>query len=503
MLKEKTYIDKRTIHLGIIFILFLLNWVYNEHFFHNPRVLYSDELNGFLTLIENKSISLIEKIFGEEVIRPIPRLLYIICFQIGKKIGNYSFINYILLFGNFSISLLVYFVTYALVESNKYINRYIFGLITGTLYILSRFMSCQIFTILGIMEGLAHISVVFMFYIMANSLKNAKESYGKVLIFWLIAFLCHERYFLLFLAISFYILVSSWKTFKEKIKDLCMLYIICLIYFVLRLVLLGQNTFRGTASSNIKDTFSVVKFFRFILMQIAYILGISPQEQTRSGINFRDVPIGINILIGISILCILFLIINFGGMVYKRKEYEKLKIVLLAAVIISCCIISSSVTTVVALRFVYVSYSIWLIIIAYISSYIFARIKEKIGVLFLIIFCMYFVSTFGFENFYRTTLKNWGVMQEKRLNETLYDTTIGMYGKQLENASLLVVVMRPEATSDWYYQHFEPYIDTENLTINVVYSFLDAKQFLNISDVIIYEDTDRSCYIDISDIMHE
>ncbi len=493
--RQEIFAKENILNIGIISVLFLMNWVYHAKYMHNPRVLYSDELEGFSTLVLNHDTTLLQKIFGTEVIRPIPRSIYLILFQIGKTFENYSLINYVLLFANFGVAVVVYRITYALAETENDKIRYLLGLGTGILYTVSRFMQCQIFSILGIMEDIAQAAVLLMFYEMVQYIKKSDEkAFWKVLIFWILAFLSHERYFVLILAIDLVVLIKKEKMAK-KISGLAVTTVIASVYLCCRIKILGNNMLRGTGASNVSETFSIGTFVKSMLKQVAYILGINTQEATRSGINYRDVPGAVNIVIVVGIFFTFYLLVNYLICRWRKKD---IAVIIIGGSVMMCCIAASSVTTAVALRFVYVSYSLWLILMAYMVSCILNSTADIKRFWVRNIAICYFFSAFILDNYYGTTIKNLGLMTEKNMCESLYNVTIGYYKEQMKNASLIVIVQRPDITEEWYTNHLIPYMSMDNVTVKVVHTVEEAKKLGKPGNIVIYEDPVKLCYTDVT-----
>lgn len=469
--------NKAYILLFSIITIILFNYICNAHFYHTPRVLYSDELESYYLMI-NPHLSFWQKIFGTEVIRPIPRLIYFIIFNLCKN--DFTVLNHILLWGNCLIGIIIFFISYYIQADTIKEPKTIYSLLASILYIVSRFMQCQIFSILGIMEGICHMFTLFLFFILFNMLKsqsNTNKYFWCSYIIWGVATLCHERYIILLLPISIVILFMLR---KKGILKLIFLISNFFLYVFFRVLILGNNTLRGTAYTNITDTFSLSGYIKLCIKQIAYIAGINAGPQERNGISYHDVPpyiysfIIINIILGI-VICLLFI---FNA---RKQSKEKLMAILkpicLGIIMILSCIASSSITNEIALRFVYVSYSLYLIIISYICSYITSLNKYKY---FTYIFTFIFTfNTLCYDFYYRSNINNVLFWNEKTRTETFYDATVGIYHENIINKKIIVCQKTGYITPNKANKILQPYLDDKvMLDVVCISNFNELQDYL-------------------------
>lgn len=455
--------DRKIKIMVFIFLggLFLINLLLNYQYLAGDRVLYLDELDGYINNYHNTSKSIWEKVMGNEVLRPIPRLLLVIIYQLIGK--NFTIFSWILLGNNFLLSVIVFCAVYYIqVENNDSVTKLLLSGIGGVMYLLSRFMQCQIFSVLGIMEGLSLGSVLLMSMMLIAYIRTDKIKYFSFsCIFWVISLYCHERYFGL-LAILVLVCLYKWK--QRKLPIMAPLFI-GVLYWLQRTLTL-TDSLRGTGKVSITDSFSIAKFFKLVFSQIAYIMGINAGPEARNGVNFREVPAGINLFIGGYIICILAIFILFVYMVVTKKDYQKNELLVESVLLIftiGCCIAQSSVTTDVAVRFVYVSYSLFLILILRMISYLLEK-YGKAALVWGIAVCMV-CSAVVFEVYYRSQIVNVGFYKYKVFSESLYDITIKRYGKEFAESDVVVVNNHWNWSEENWKEFFEPYIETDDMNV--------------------------------------
>lgn len=461
--------------LGVLF-LFLLNITLNGPFFHNPRVLYSDELVGYLDTYTNQDLSIWDVIFGNEVIRPIPRALCLALYSVCQN--NYNLINQVLLLLNFLVCITLYFSILIVWHDSK--NQYsviIVATICSSLYLAAEFMQCQIFSILGIMESLGHIAVIICTASVVLFLRRPNvKNYLLAILFWVAATLCHER----FIALVAIILISVLFVFLLKrlsIRKAISAAIIPLtllsVYIYMRSYFLQGNALRGTGGNSIADTSlgSVAKSFA---KAIAYLFNINAGPSMNNGINYKDVPAFYNVLIVISIIAV---VLVFGSylihIVRSGKPFVHGAEIVLLLLSAACCLIAPSMTGEPALRFIYAPYSLCLIALSGVVLYLYSYIDKPSVVLIIL---LYVVCTFSIQAFYRTHINNVALWPQKLQAESLYDTTLGQDQKAAFSSTYYVVdsngYLNQYGTNCWKF--FSPYIGDRQLTIHTFKTLPEA-----------------------------
>ena len=68
----------------------------------------------------------------------------------------------------------------------------------------------------------------------------------------------------------------------------------------------------------------------------------------------------------------------------------------------------------------------------------------------------------------------------------------------MKNASLIVIVQRPDITEEWYTNHLIPYMSMDNVTVKVVHTVEEAKKLGKPGNIVIYEDPVKLCYTDVT-----
>lgn len=503
MNKKNVYKNYKYLLILSLILLFCVNWIYNAHYFHSPRVLYSDELDGYLKLVTDNNTSLWDKIWGNEVIRPIPRLINILVFYFCGD--NYTAINWILLLNNFLISMIVFFVSFSLQIKKNYSINIIIALCTATLYTVSEFMQCQIFSILGIMEGLAQACTLLVLFFCIRYIQSQTLLYYRIaILFWGIALFTHERY----ISLVGVLICTEFLTNTElrvKIKKSVVVLLLVFSYLVLRIAVLQGNTLRGTDGNNIGEIFSPYIILKLCVKQIAYILGINAGPPDRNGINFRDVPHGINFFIIISIIIVGYLLICGIKSLHKFWNVNStyIKTIAISIVTIGCCILASSTTGEIALRFVYVSFSIFIILLSYILSIMlsFEHYNRSNHLYFLgicYVFCMIII-----HSYYRTQIDKVLFYNQEMLAESLYDVTVDNYGKELPTKKIIIIENSKYLNVSKCKNFLTPYYGKENWDIVLVDSYYTAQ--LEIDNIlkeyiVLLEDYEKKAYYDITQL---
>lgn len=166
-------------------------------------------------------------------------------------------------------------------------------------------------------------------------------------------------------------------------------------FWIIRVILFGNRTIDGTGGTAINDTFDFKTAVLFCISQIGYILGFNCGPQYLNGITFTHVPYKINLLLLFNLLFVAFvfglyiriLLINNG---FRKENFKK--IVLIIA-FIGLCIICSSITIRVEMRWIYVSYAAYLILLFYLMygllDFYSLNKKEDIYILYIYYICDY------------------------------------------------------------------------------------------------------------------
>lgn len=499
---QKKGIDQRfaiSIMLCIA-VLFCLNLVLHLKYFEGDRVLYLDELTGYIETYANNEKTMIEKLFGSEVIRPVPHFIVYLLFQCCRN--NYNLFNWVLLGNHFLLSVFVFGFAYDIQnkENSKYL-RMLIGFGCGIMYMFSRFMQCQIFSNLGIMEGIAHFaSLACVFMLIRYLRKPDLRSYAFAIVWWLVALYSHERFISLFVPI----LLAAFLV-REKISRIAVLVILLVFYLGQRICIL-EDVFRGTSGTSIAGTFSIKSSMINCFRQIAYLLGFNAGPAVRNGVCYKDVPVMVNVFIvifDISMLFILFFFIESLLNASVDKKSGQLKEFIMISSSIGACIFCSSITIEIAVRFLYVSFSLMLILLADILSFIYLENRSFCRrIVYISCFCSMILFSSIYEMYYRRQIVNVGFYKHKVFTESLYEITVQRYGQALEHMELIIVGDCLNWSIENYKCFFVPYMQTENMDIKIYHSMEEVRTAEPAYDhaVIITADTKSKKCIEIDPV---
>lgn len=457
-----------------VIVLFCLNLVLHLRYFEGDRVLYLDELTGYIENYANSEKTIFEKLFGSEVIRPIPHFITYLLFCCCGN--NYNLFNWVLLGNHFLLSVLVFGFAYDIQDRrNGRYFRVLISLGCGIMYLFSRFMQCQIFSNLGIMEGTAHFASLMCVLMLIRDLRRPdSRSYVLAIVWWLIALYSHER----FLGLLIPILAAAFLV-REKVMRLIVPVMILVLYWIQRIFILN-DAFRGTSGTSISSTFSIKGFMINCLKQAAYLLGFNAGPAVRNGICYKDVPVVINIFIVIFDIGLFFILFFFVKSIFKASADKRCRLIkecLLIVSAIGSCILCSGTTIDIAVRFVYVPYSLMLVLIADMFSFICAenRLLYK-RIVYAVCFCSMILFSSLYEVYYRSQIVNVGFYKYKVFTESLYEITVQRYGRMLEHMDLLIVGNYLNWSMEDYERFFIPYIQTDHMDIKI-YSTMEELQY--------------------------
>lgn len=203
---------------------------------------------------------------------------------------------------------------------------------------------------------------------------------------------------------------------KDSVKLVAAPVGIILSFFGIRYLVFGKTVLDGTGGVALYDTFNIAGIIKFIMKQILYVFGgiNAENEEYLNGIDPRNVHLFIYlcsaVFVGSTIVVVIcFLKRNLG------RIYE-LGIFMLA---IGCAIVSSSVTIRVEMRWLYVSYALWLLAIVYMIG-VFDYKKEKMHIVTILVSCVTILVLLQ-ECYYRQYWNNLYYWGERQLSSSFFE----------------------------------------------------------------------------------
>lgn len=497
--KDENSINTYLIFTICLFVLLGTNILFNAWICAGNRVFHADDL-----LVVNKFLrsSAGEFIFstGANKIRIVAQTMVWIILKVSE--GNWELIDEILLILNFINATVVFVFAYIVQRNAENIRRCGLALICGVLFIASRFAYYNISELLGVMEGIAvtfALGILLLLFLYMEK-GGQKYFYSAIGLYFLLIF-THERYFVLFIIFFVPLFFKKNMNLKEKTKKALLPLMVVGIFWIIRIVLFGNRAIDGTGGTSVSDTFDVLTAIEYCFSQVMYILGVNCGPEYLNGIEAKQVPLFIHTLVFLNIVFVLCMLVIYLRLMIKDRQfrYENLKIFVLFISFIALCIICSSVTIRVEMRWIYVSYAAYLVLLIYMMHGI--LLYYPIDVRKIALTGFWVVLLLITEQFYRMHYSNIFYWQEKDLSKELYDVTVGKYGSEIENKNIIIIGdVWKERTLDEWKLFFTPYLKSDGINVIYVENTYEAEQCVkNIGNkIVLFEDSKTRRYTDIT-----
>ena len=488
-------------------IVFLANILFNGWICRGNRVFYLDDLACIESFRKKPSLWRFLFSTGANKIRPVSQLAIGLVLKLAGT--DYELIDEALLLFNFINAMLVFYFVYVIQRGQKVEKKAILSIIGALMFIASRFAYYNISELLGIMESVSltlAIGILLLLYQYVND-GSCKKLWGATALYFLVIF-AHERYFLLFICIIAAIIMQKAK-FSHKLMLMLPTLFTLAFFWGIRILLFGNRAIDGTGMTSISDTFDIATSIMFCFSQVGYILGFNAGPQYLNGINATQVPIGIDIVLLLNCFAVLGMAVMYIRLIVKNQELRNktLKNMILFILFIAVCIVCSSTTIRVEMRWIYVSYTAYVVMILYTFSLLLEnyKLQGKRNLWFILI--LYFISILSTEQFYRTYYHNLYYWTAKDMARELYSETVEKYGKSIEGKEIIIVSKNKVFDSlgwqeDMWKKFFAPYVNSENMNVLYVDSFNDAEKILesHADDIVLFENLAGKNYADITEI---
>ena len=445
---------------------------------------------------------------------------YLLYMLIGTDPMKITFFNKIF---NSLISLFIYYFV------KKVSNSRILAIVVSSFYIVSHLSYFQISQGIGSLESDALLLTLLILYFcirligVGDDKSNIRTKNQNILyvvyisiLFFLICF-THERYIGLILPIIIAIflqkqyddeiLKSNQSFLLFRFLTLFIMMIDVAVIVMLRQISTGRIMPSGTGGTLVEETFTIGSFFMQSISQVLTIFGMNDGPEHLYGIDFNDIlDKNIKNAVYISIaLIVLVVILYIVNRIKKIKIYNKDEIkkqnatdfIFLSAIMM--CIASSSVTIRVEMRFVFVSFTISMIYLSYMTKYIIDSIENKIvKIIPLLIFVGVFVARYPVEMLYRSYFYKIHCFVDAIRVNSLYDITIGKYGvDDILHNKKIYIVNKYYGMTKFYAEYIYKIYDKENVgnTINLLKDFDEIPlDVIDKNTIIIYEDIENNKY---------
>ena len=357
------------------------------------------------------------------------------------------------------------------------------------------------------------------------------------LMYIIIAF-THERFLGLALPIILAILFS--KATNEKIlskrKIISLILLICEICLIcyIRYIAIGKVMPAGTGGTYVENTFDLSTCINYCFRQVKFIFGINVGPDYLVGIEFENVANKYRIYTFISIALILSIVVIYlcvrvkiiiKNFIQKHKnnisessftsdnnelaenvnnfKEKKCRNYLASDLIfltfIAMCIGASSVTIRIEMRFIYVSFTVAIIYLSYMCSYIFEIINNKIiKFLFVLIMLIIVLFRIPIEMEYRSNYDKLYCFVDMKKANSIYDCTIGKYGLDdiLKNKKIYIIKNYYDI-NEFYAEYLLKIYDKKNVGNKII--IVDSIGDIPIEDIkydtiVLYEDLENMEY---------
>ena len=385
------------------------------------------------------------------------------------------------------------------------------GFLCGFMYLISRMAYYQIGQVLGLMETMAlwmAIGILWYLYRYMNGEDGRKYYYLSCALYFGVCFV-HERYMVLFPLLLLVLLIKRSKNLAEWAAGLVSFPLVQ----VIRAFTIGSVLPAGTGGTQVADTFSLADTVRYGLSQIAYVFGMNAGPEHLNGRPWGQSPLSIRILVLLADVAIAVIVLGFLIKVIKDKRKDVRGKVLcnlaLFLLFIGACIASSSVTIRVEMRWVYVSLTAALLLLAYMYGVLTEGVKPELYLKRLwpwgAAFICYVFLMLPVELFYRAQYPNLYLWPSQLRYNSLAEETYGRYGDSLFGKNIYIIGNSYEM-SDFTARTFFKVFDKERTAEGTSVEFIDSIRDIGLVDdrmLVLREDPEHNGFQDITQFVKD
>ena len=385
------------------------------------------------------------------------------------------------------------------------------GFLCGFMYLISRMAYYQIGQVLGLMETMAlwmAIGILWYLYRYMNGEDGRKYYYLSCALYFGVCFV-HERYMVLFPLLLLVLLIKRSKNLAEWAAGL----VSFLLVQVIRAFTIGSVLPAGTGGTQVADTFSLADTVRYGLSQIAYVFGMNAGPEHLNGCPWGQSPLSIRILVLLADVAIAVIVLGFLIKVIKDKRKDVKGKVLcnlaLFLLFIGACIASSSVTIRVEMRWVYVSLTAALLLLAYMYGVLTEGVKPELYLKRLwpwgAAFICYVFLMLPVELFYRAQYPNLYLWPSQLRYNSLAEETYGRYGDSLFGKNIYIIGNSYEM-SDFTARTFFKVFDKERTAEGTSVEFIDSIRDIGLVNdrmLVLREDPEHNGFQDITQFVKD
>lgn len=401
-------------------------------------------------------------------------------------------------------------IAYFVYRASRRLSRssYI-GILCGILFLASRMSYYQIGQALGLMESMAMLLALGILYLLYGALNLEDGREGERILWASVLYFCvcfvHERYMallpLFFLVLAF----RKWKDIRHWLAPGVSFVLVQLIRFLV----IGTISPAGTGGTDVVDTISVGSVLRFAVSQLAYLFGINDGPVYLNGEKFQDAPLAVMILIIVADLMLLALVASFLANLFRcgERRVRHVETALLFIGFIGACIVCSSVTIRVELRWVYVSYTAALLMMAWMYGALTEGMLKKgrwIQALpFLAMITLYAVLALPVETYYRGKFPNLYYWADQERYNSLAEETFGNYGVGIFGKTIYVIGDSFEMEPFTEENFFRVFDDLKRENSTRIIHVKDMREFGQVTDemLVIQEDPQHNRFQDVTHVV--
>ena len=424
--------EKRKSDLLLIGILAAFAWFVNSGI--EIKGLYMDDLYLWSFFGEQSFLEYVFPIGGVRCRYVYYLAAWLQMAAVGNHVSWFIPINIIV---NIMVAVTLYFMGKDLGK-----NR-LAGFICGFCYLLSRMSYYQISQVWGLMETMAlwlAIGILYLLYTYLNK-HNSRHCFTWAAVLYFLVCFVHERYMVLFPVFILVLLLKKSRSLRDWLQPVISFGLVQIV----RVIATGGISPAGTGGTEVADTFSLKEALKYAVSQVAYIFGINAGPQHLNGQNYKDSPGWVLVLILIADLALMALVFAFAAYLVRDKKHlrQHLSNITLFVVFIGGCIASSSVTIRLEMRWIYVSLTAALLLMAYMYGTL-AGHREKPGlwlktlpVTMMII--IYAAAMFPVEVYYRNEFPNLYYWPNQLRYNSLAEETYEKYGSEIFGKTIYII----------------------------------------------------------------
>lgn len=395
------------------------------------------------------------------------------------------------------------------------------GFVAGMLFLSSHFAYYQIGQLLGLMETMgiffAAAQCLFLYRYLREE-GNGGRNLGAALLFYLLNCFTHERYMVL-LPMFFYCLLI--KKEKKVSRWLLPLLLFALMLFARRAAI-GTLSPAGTGGTNVADTATRGSILTNFLVELLYAAGVNAGPDYLCGLPWQNTPFCVKILVllwNLLLLALLCLVLS-GLRCGKRYGVSWGRVLGDAVFFLGFLIgtaVSSAVTIRVEMRWVYVVYVFWLLLLCCLiglrRTVLLRRnedpeaehryeISERFPLAF---FAASAVLCVLVQLCYRSCSGNIYLFPNQKRYNSLADVTYGKYGRDILGKKIYIIgnfYEMSDFTAETFFKTFDPERTGQGTEVRHVDSVLDFGQVTD-DMIILKEDAPHDLFTDVTDLVRD